>query len=178
MKFWQILAIGGRICYHTIQKERQVFPFLRTELPKQSTPRKGTNTKRSFCSSFQFAETIYTPQGDEYTRSISAAVPMVETIYTPQGDEYPMCLRVVAVPLRNNLHPARGRIPDRTELNHHHRRNNLHPARGRILEMLERRVFAVKKQSTPRKGTNTAVGFHSQKLLRETIYTPQGDECS
>ena len=80
-------------------------------------------------------ETIYTPQGDEYLpRSISAATVLMETIYTPQGDEYISLLENRYLRLRNNLHLARGRIQEKIVL----------------LEVV------VEKQSTPRKGTNTA----------------------
>ena len=124
-----------------------------TTLPKQSTPRKGTETGRFCPRSFPRSETIYTPQGDGNPGS---------------GWAGPSCWG-----------------------------NNLHPARGRKLLCCHDRCARPRKQSTPRKGTETdsvlscaSMGMRnnlhpargrkrfpvtrSWKLL-ETIYTPQGD---
>ena len=131
-----------------------------TTLPKQSTPRKGTETTNStfqFCSRL---ETIYTPQGDgnPFLYRVSIKSPkkqstprkgtetycfahilpkLIETIYTPQGD---------------------GNRSAKFKL-FRFSRNNLHPARGRKLACGSSHCSChCKKQSTPRKGTEIRSG--------------------
>ncbi len=101
-------------------------------LPKQPTPRQGTKTWDSY----------------------SLQCYIDETTYTPSGDENCVVCDINCVTDRNNLHPVRGRKPDKNR---------------------EKRV-EMKKQPTPRQGTKTTWWLRYQQMTCETTYTPSGDE--
>ena len=75
-----------------------------------------------------FAETTYTPPGDEnVARFIIQQFPARNNLHPVRGRKPLIALRDTDRQVRNNLHPARGR----KRYSPAWLRNNLHPARGR-----------------------------------------------
>ena len=149
-------------------------------LPKQPTPRKGTETPDQILVSGVDLETTHTPQGDgnlfriinvtsirrnnphpargrKPMTSTSSAF-RAETTHTPQGDGNPDRLNWWIPGRRNNPHPARGRKLRLCCSGAIVDRNNPHPARGRKLFALNMCHQNSTKQPTPRKGTETTAG--------------------
>ena len=126
-------------------------------LPKQPTPRKGTETALRTAGRRRFRETTHTPQGDgNKALEILKFCNVDEILFTPQGDGNSHHSGRMLIKTGNNPHPARGRklgwcllglrgaawkqpTPRKgTETRHtlrrrqsSNRRNNPHPARGR-----------------------------------------------
>ena len=146
-----------------------------TTLPKQSTPRKGTETRAQAGQAPPAGETIYTPQGDGNCSAAMIVVPdpgnnlhpargrkrfpvtrswkLLETIYTPQGDG-----NELPCPYGNNC-----------------MRNNLHPARGRKRFLTDYDLLAPLETIYTPQGDGNSQRLQSTLYLPETIYTPQGD---
>ena len=98
-------------------------------------------------------ETTHTPQGDGNLLIQFILLPPPETTHTPQGDG-------------NSA---------RSLQNSSFYRNNPHPARGRKPLIARGAACTLRKQPTPRKGTETAGALGLFYCQPETTHTPQGD---
>ena len=102
-----------------------------------------------------------------------------ETTYTPSGDENLVRVDVIPANSGNNLHPVRGRKHGRVCSLLNTLRNNLHPVRGRKLrrcELSARRTCG--NNLHPVRGRKLRNGVSRPSNHVETTYTPSGDENS
>ena len=110
------LVWRSSICYNR-QKNMPVLAGTCVLLPKQPTPRKGTET-----ADFEpllaaaIGNNLHPARGRKLSASSSPAQSEFETTYTPQGDGNPFALKIIYLPSRNNLHPARGRKRTKLQL--------------------------------------------------------------
>ena len=121
-------------------------------MPKQPTPRKGTETNQASYLVLICLETTHTPQGDGNHISL-IGIGLVDGMKQPTPRKGTETVKVVYHRVRsgNNPHPARGRKPAR-------RRDSLH---------------APEKQPTPRKGTETSFKYHFPRTLLQKQPTPR-----
>ena len=143
-------------------------------LPKQPTPRKGTETRPFQTLSRGARETTHTPQGDGNRGIIQSESNPRETTHTPQGD---------------------GNLGDMLQMIKSEQKQPT-PRKGTETLIPFVCFIFVTKQPTPRKGTETQAPRdrqavernnphpargrklldHDRSLLRcETTHTPQGD---
>ena len=165
---------------HCLSAESCVF------VPKQPTPRKGTETCRCSSGRQPEPETTHTPQGDGNTSMFDGFSRSLETTHTPQGDGNIAVCNAMLEDSGNNPHPARGRklisfvksvsqfqkqpTPRKGAETKPHpvqiRRsygNNLHPARGRKRHQRTHGPPGKLKQPTPHKGTETPASAQTRE---------------
>ena len=183
---------------------REIYDFFRKSHETHCICRKFSIYCNKNCSGNMrvlcpFAETTYTPPGDENVFVQLFVIKIIETTYTPPGDENPRGTRQFGAVRRNNLHPARGRKPHALviQIIHHMKqltprqgtktfagisqadvmsRNNLRPVRGRKHVVGSTIRVGQMKQLTPRQGTKTSSLAIQRESFSETTYAPSGDE--
>ena len=154
-----------------------LFPSF-TVTMKQLTPRQGTKTAISHsCIASTSYETTYTPPGDENDSvSLLPALADFETTHTPSGDENISGSRSLHGIQWKQLTPRQGtKTPVRLRMSYSYR-NNLHPVRGRKKLSCQPSFAHFLKQLTPRQGTKTMCLCTVLNFVKETTYTPSGDE--
>ena len=147
-------------------------------LPKQPTPRKGTETPDQILVSGVDLETTHTPQGDGNPDRLNWWIPGRRNNPHPaRGRKLRLCCSGAIVD-RNNPHPARGRKQRLAGESSGYNGNNPHPARGRKPRDRNRTGIFCKKQPTPRKGTETCRVRSAAGSVRKQPTPRKGTETS
>ena len=125
-----------------------------------------------------FAETTYTPSGDENVFSVCQNRQRIMKQLTPRQGTKTLCFYCTSTfTFWKQLTPRQGTKTKKATLSLLIiYRNNLHPVRGRKQQFALHPVIGVTKQLTPRQGTKTSFLRRIFHMTNETTYTPSGDE--